>query len=100
MEAVKVGLEVAKGVLAAANAIIDGPGYAAAQASVSAYAEGVESAKSAADHSMGLANGALESTITTQNTLVKTAQDALTLVVNSGIEQQLVKTAQKALQIS
>lgn len=93
----QAALSAAEGVLQGAKAVISGPGYAAAQASVDAYQQAVDTARATADASVAAANGTLEATRTAQDGLVAGAQAALQQVKTSGVEKAAVDAARGAL---
>jgi hypothetical protein len=97
LASLQAGLATATGVLNAAKAIVKGPGYAAAQASIDAYTQGVNDAKRNAEASINLANMTLQSTITTQNALVTQAEAALKNVQTSSNELHTLQLAQATL---
>ncbi|KAI9804315.1 MAG: hypothetical protein M1833_007122 [Piccolia ochrophora] len=96
--ALQAGLNIATATLNACKAIVSGPGYSAASASVSFYEGEVETARATADGTLQLANATLQGTINVQDGVVQQAQNALDLVSDAGTELHLIQLALAALQ--
>ena len=93
----EAGLAIASKALDATKAIVSGPGYAAANASVNFYQSDLDNARKAADAALSTANGALQATTSVQNDLVSRAETALRTVQTVGQELQDSNLAKKAL---
>ncbi|KAK7178411.1 hypothetical protein PSPO01_15541 [Paraphaeosphaeria sporulosa] len=97
LAAAKAGLATANGLLEAAKAVVETPGYLAAQAAITTAQTSLSVAKQAADTNLSLANAALQQTQTTQAALVSAAQQAVT-ATSQGVEAAALNSAKLALQ--
>ena len=97
LAATKGSLATATGVLSAAQAIVSGPGYSAANASVNFYQNGLTTARQAADAALSTANAGLQTTISVQTNLVNQAATALNIAETASQELQASNIAKKAL---
>ncbi|KAI4193575.1 MAG: hypothetical protein LQ350_008251 [Teloschistes chrysophthalmus] len=97
LQGMKAGLAVANGVLDAAKAVVQGPGYSGAKAAIAFYEQDLAVARRAAEGALSAANSTLQATINAQNSLVADAERALNTVQTAGKELQDTGIAQRAL---
>ena len=101
LESEKVGLEaalkIAQGTLAAAKAIVDGPGYHLAKTGVQIAEDALEAAKKAGDATLHDLEGALDKTTKAQNALIDAAEKDLAAAQKECNESKLWTAATKAL---
>jgi hypothetical protein len=97
LSGVQASLAIAQGVLDAAEAVVRTPGYMAAEASIGAYEQAVNAARTTANGSIDAAEETLRTTQQAQDALVAQADAALTLVRTSGAEKGVADAARAAL---
>lgn len=98
LETAKTGLKIATGLLQAAQAIVSGPGYSAANVSIKFYQDDLNAARSTADATLAGAKAGMQETTNVQNDFVNKATTVLNTVQNAGKELQDSNLAKKAFQ--
>ena len=94
---VQAALSAAQDILSAAEAVVRSPGYLVAAASIDAYQQAVDTARTTANASIDAATATLQATQQAQDGLVAEASATLTLVQTSGVEKGVADAARAAL---
>jgi hypothetical protein len=94
----QAALATANAAFSAARAIISGPGYAAAQASVDAAKKSLRAAQLARDAAIKAKQVALQNAVTAQNAVLEQCSKALTAFQTSGAEAIALNAAKADLQ--